>query len=81
MYYSLVASNRKISYEYVRFVCEELVQAIAHLREQVAALTERLREVLNAPSDSFILAKARYVLAKIDKINQEYTKGGESAGQ
>jgi hypothetical protein len=48
----------------------DLVQANALLREQVAALSERLREVLDTPSDSLALAKARYVLLRIDKTNR-----------
>ncbi|MDQ4147460.1 MAG: hypothetical protein M3120_07235 [Pseudomonadota bacterium] len=45
--------------------CEDLMHTNAHLREQVAALSECLREVLSAPVDSFALAKACYVLAKL----------------
>lgn len=44
------------------------IEANARLREQVAALSERLREILAAPSDPLALAKARYVLAKVDQL-------------
>ena len=53
--------------------CEDLMDTNAHLREQVAALSQCLREVLGAPLDSFALANACYVLAKIDKSSREYT--------
>lgn len=45
-----------------------LIEANTRLREQVAALSERLREILAAPSDPLALAKARYVLAKVDQL-------------
>jgi hypothetical protein len=53
--------------------CEDLMHTNAHLREQVAVLSECLREVLSAPLDSIALAKACYVLGKIDKSSREHT--------